>query len=146
MSKDVNTAAEKARWASAVRRTLWGMVILVTASQTALAASTTLVCSTGNPREASPTTIDLNEAQSSVTIHFGSTQCPGCTPDPIPGRTAGPLTAKFAKNAITFAERPDSRSFDYTINRLTGIVGVNETQQGQPYHTDWTCHVGKPQF
>lgn len=146
MFKGINPVTENSRWASVARATLWGTVLLATASQTVLAAPTTLICSTGNPREASPTTIDLNGPQGTVTVHFGSTRCPGCSPDPIPGRTAGPLTAKFAKDTITFAEHPDSRSFDFTINRLTGIVGLNETQQGQTYHTDWTCHVGKAQF
>jgi len=43
---------------------------LLTASQPALAAPTTLICNTGLPLDMGPATVDLDEAQSAVTLHL----------------------------------------------------------------------------
>ena len=110
-----------------------------------IASPVTLICNTGNSREASQTTIDLNESDGLVTIHFGATHTGGF-PDPMPGRSTGPLSANFNQTTITFSEQPDSRQFNYVINRMTGTIDVTEMNGGNPYHYQWTYQVAKAQF
>jgi hypothetical protein len=104
----------------------------------------TLVCSTNYSRAATPATIDLNEAEAVVTVHYYSIDAGGGRI--LPARTSGPLAARFTKNTITFVDRLESRRWDFMINRLTGIIDVIETQEGQKFPFVWTCHVGKAQF
>jgi hypothetical protein len=111
--------------------------------QSALADTTTLICDSHSRAQASPETIDLNEAAGSVTIHHMSLHNPGGNPDPIPGGTDGPFTAKFTTDTITFsAEEPGHGHDTYTINRLTGIVDWVTPA----WSVEFTCQVGKAQF
>jgi len=131
------------------RAKLATLVIAAVTCQSALADTTTLICSNGESSEATSTTIELNEVESVVTIHFGDVHNPGGRPDPLPGGKAGPLAAKFDTNTIVFSWYQDSgTNTTYTINRLTGVVGIDRTYPRQTgiYHGRWTCHLGKPQF
>src|SRR5438552_10898289 len=78
----------------------------------------TLVCDTGSRHAATPTTIDLNEAEGVVTTHGGAMHNPGGSPNILPGTSSAPLKARFTKNTITFAWHAGSRVDDFTINRL----------------------------
>jgi hypothetical protein len=106
----------------------------------------TLVCSTGMSFKASPTTIDLNEAERVVTIHYGAINNAGGSPRILYPKSSGPLKARFTRNTITFVVNEANRHTDYTINRLTGIIDVIVFQAGQQFPFEWTCHVGKAQF
>jgi hypothetical protein len=107
----------------------------------------TLVCSTGKSFAATPTTIDLNEAKGVVTIHYGAIHNPGSQTGLIPEMIRGPLAARFTKNTITFVDHPPgNHGWDFAINRLTGIIEVIETIEGQKFPSEWTCHVGNAQF
>ena len=106
----------------------------------------TLVCSTGMSYEASPTTLELNEAEGLVTIHYGSKHNRGGNPDPIPGTTSGPVRAHFTQNMITFVVNDADRHTNYRINRVTGVIGIVAFQEGRQFPFEWTCHVGNAQF
>ena len=123
---------------------LVAFAMLMASSQVALADTKTLVCTGWSPAEASPTTLDLDEAKSLVTIHIGSMHNPGGSPDPSPGPTQGPYTAQFDQNTITFKRNAGGNAPDitYTINRLTGIVSLDNSTG----HAEWSCHIGKAQF
>ena len=138
---DANT--EKARWAIAARRALLGAAILIMASQTAFADTTTLICDTGLPLDMGPTTIDLNAAQSTVTLHF-----PALKNSSIPARTSGPLRATFSRDEIDFSRTEGNVRHSYIINRLTAIVQDTAVNLGggPGFSESWTCHVGKKQF
>jgi hypothetical protein len=112
------------------------------------AAPTTLICRIGFAAEATPTTIDLNEAKGLVTMHWGDTRNPGGRPDPIPGRTNPALAAKFDQNTIIFSPPGGPYDETITINRLTGGVARDQIDRsdGEHYHSNWTCHVGNTQF
>src|ERR1700733_2044247 len=102
---------------------LVALALLVATCRPALADTTTLVCPSGSPHDASPTTIDLDEAKGLVTIHYGAVHNPGGSPDPIPGKTEGPFTAKFDPKEIVFEVLATGRAdTTYTLNRLTGAL------------------------
>jgi hypothetical protein len=133
-------------------RALLGMAVLVAACQTALADPTSLICDTTEPQYAGPATVDLNEAKSTVTIHF-----PGSKPaPPLPGPpayTVGPSPATFSPTTITFTQ-PSSGggttvSTTYVTNRLTATVeetGVTNDPYRPTFNNTWSCHVGTAQF
>src|SRR5947208_2347250 len=90
-------------------RMLLGLAILVS-SQAAMAQTTTLLCDLKN-READqisqdePTTIELNDANSTVTVHFSALHDisgNGTPPMEFPAETTPPLPAQFGSNTITF--------------------------------------------
>ena len=70
MDKVTVAIAGKARWAIVAQRALLGAAILVMASQTALAAPTTLVCRRNG--SLGPDVFTLNEAKRTVTIAFAA--------------------------------------------------------------------------
>ena len=117
MDKDMNLVAEKARCTITARRAILGAAILVMASQTALADTTTLICDTGLPLDMGPTTIELNAAQSKVTLHL-----PALKNSSIPARTSGPLLARFGRDEINFSRTDGGVRHTYVLNRLTGVV------------------------
>ena len=126
------------------RVVLVALTLLAGSSQVARADTTTLVCT--GWRAATPTTMDLDEAKSLVTIHEGDTQIPGGST--VPGRTLGPFAAKFDEKTITFDTQDDGRNSTYAISRVTGTGSVNGTYadgstMGQ---FDFSCHPGKNQF
>ena len=129
------------RWNSAIRRTLWGIPLFMAVSSAALADTTTLVCDVppsdrvifyGVP------TIDLNEVQGTVTIHYPSWRSSrgGST---FEEKTLGPIPANFGAETITIppVEVPGfSLTKTETINRVTGFFSLNQ----------WTCHAARKQF
>jgi len=126
---------------------LMALALLASSSQAARAEATTLICNldSSNPwKEAEPTTIELNEAQSTVVVHFAAMHG-----DPRYGggsRIAvsyGPLPAKFGTDTITFSVDRTTSSWSegpHTINRLTGNFVEAET------NWKWNCHPAKKQF
>ena len=152
MDKDMGAIAEKARWTIVAQRTLLGAAILVMASQTAVAAPTTLVC-----RGSGSLGLDvftLNEVQRTVTIAFAVAQ--NNDGSVSPARLTGPLSATFTDDSITISH--DHRYYGYSststgiidtyvINRLAATVELtNVYNNGVVGHAEWTCHVGKKQF
>jgi hypothetical protein len=152
MDKDMDTIADKARWTIIARRALLGAAILIAASQTALAAPTTLVCRRNGSLGADVFT--LNEAQRTVTIAFAASQ--NNDGSVSPARSPGPLSATFTDNSITISH--DHRYYGYSstdtgiidtyvINRVAATVELtNVYNNGVVGHAEWTCHVGKKQF
>ena len=141
MDKNVDGVAAKASSVGAVRQILLGTAILVAASQTARAASTTLICDV-LPGSCcvidGPGSIDLNEAGGSITLHSPPMHTSNQS---YPGGVAR-YPAKFDPKTITFVGSETSTSGGVgekiTINRLTGIFVMNEVT--------WTCRAGKRQF
>jgi hypothetical protein len=125
------------------RRALLGMAILATASQTALADPTTLICHMDGTGiiENEPTTIELNAAQSSVVVHFAANHYNVGPGEEHAAWSLGPLPATFGADTISFSDpRPRSILSNFTINRLTGaFVETNANWR-------WTCQPGKKQF
>jgi hypothetical protein len=121
------------------------VAILTAGSQPALADTKTLICETGLPLDMGPTTIDLNEAQHTVTLHL-----PALRNSSIPARTAGPLPATFSPDTINFVwkEAEGYLIHTYVLNRLTAVVQMTavNTSGGPGFSESWTCHVGKAQF
>jgi hypothetical protein len=122
-------------------RMLLGMAILVMASQAAMAKTTTLICNADAAnlwKADEPTTIELNEAQSSVAVHFSAVTS---IVDPIrmPAHASGPRPATFAADTISFSDQ----GFNYTLNRLTG--SLSRLFRGD-VAMRWTCQPGKKQF
>ena len=107
--------------------------------QPAAAGTTTLICRLTQPTqvtEQQPTTIDLDDVQNTVMIHYGPTYTDEGGPHSMPASDLGPLPATFTANAITFS---DHRGGTYTINRLTGIFSNS-------YYFQWACEPGKAKF
>src|SRR5665647_391727 len=115
MDKDMDAIAGKARWAIVARRALLGAAILVMASQTTLAAPTTLVC-----RGSGSLGLDvftLNEVQRTVTIAFAAVR--NNDGSVSPPRSTGPLSATFTDDSITISH--DHRYYGYSSTN-TGII------------------------
>ena len=128
------------------RIALVALALLAASSQIARAETTTLVCTNNDPlaHPLSPNIIELNEAQSSVTITLGAFRLNNG--EAVPASSAVRYTAKFDQKTIA-VETHDTFHRTYTINRLTGMVADDGTYpSGGTFHADWTCHVGKPQF
>src|SRR6185437_10073088 len=119
MNNDMDTVAIKARWAIVAQRALLGAAFLMMAGQTASADTTMLSCDTGLPLDMGPTTVDLNPAQRTVTLHH-----PALKADGHPARTVGPLSATFGSNEIDFAWVELNLRHTYVINRSTAVVQV----------------------
>lgn len=126
-------------------RPLWFPIVLALLATPV--AATTLTCEpkTMEPWliEDSPTTIDIDEASSTVTVHAGAYHC---GPNPMiscnrAARTVGPLRATFSDTEIKFAE--NSNYPPYVINRLNGSVLGPEILIGVGR---WTCQPAKKQF
>jgi hypothetical protein len=125
-----------------IARMLFGMIILVIASQATMAQTTTLVCRWDTSQsflaEDQPSTVELNEAQHSVVIHLSAETMAGTlSGGRIPAHSVGPLPATFTADTISFSDRQSE--LDWTINRLTGVL-VNSA------NWRWTCQAGKRQF
>jgi len=148
----MDAIAGKARWAIVARRALLGAAILVMASQTTLAAPTTLVC-----RGSGSLGLDvftLNEVQRTVTIAFAAVR--NNDGSVSPPRSTGPLSATFTDDSITISH--DHRYYGYSstntgiidtyvINRVAATVELTQVANNNVVgHAEWTCHVGKKQF
>ncbi len=106
------------------------------AVQPAPAAVTTLVCPPYSPAWA-PLEIDLNEANGTATVNWDAWIHGGRT---SPAFSEGTFPASFNSKSVTFEDK--ARHFE--INRLTGTVVINETDDG--FETKWDCQVRKKQF
>jgi len=102
------------------------------------AEATTLICHLNTNLspfvEDQPTTVELNETQSTVIVHIGA----GHHSDPYwssPSSTIGPMQATFTADTISF---PSTAGDSFTIDRLTGAMhGAGG---------DWICQPGKALF
>ena len=116
-------------------------IALLMAATAARADTATVVChvDSGQVVEETPTTVDLNESQNSVTMHFGQTHwdprtgMSGSTPSS--GEDWGPITARFDANTITWGDKSV-----YTLNRVTGVLTESVYQQV------WNCQKAQKQF
>jgi hypothetical protein len=147
MGKDMGAVTGTAGWAGAARRLLLGIAALLVTSTAALADPTTLICDTHESNQAGPFTVDLNEAQSTVSFHSSGLAPSGGYPG-TSGVTRGPFPASFNPNTITFADDSPDAVSTYIINRVAATV--EETDVGKAvsmtWHSVWTCQVGKAQF
>ena len=152
MDKVTVAIAGKARWAIVAQRALLGAAILVMASQTALAAPTTLVCRRNG--SLGPDVFTLNEAKRTVTIAFAANR--NDDGSLLPAILTGPLSATFTDDSITISH--DHRYYGYSstntgiidtyvINRLTATVALTNVYNNIVVgHAEWTCQLGKKQF
>jgi len=124
---------------------LVAFALLSAGSQAAQADTTKLICSLSNSPNAEdgPTTIELNEAQSSVVVHFSGyhvrpesgLQGGGGAP-----RSIGPLSATFSDDTITFSNPQYPQQDQFKINRLTGELTNTIT------NWKWACEKGQKKF
>jgi hypothetical protein len=132
---------------SATRRALFATAILLTTSQMAMAAgSTMLVCRSNNNGSLGPDLFELNEAKSSITIKFSPAR--GNAGTATPARTEGPYHATFTPNTITVSGDDGYGLLrTYIINRIAGTVTVTYVSDNLVRgHAEWTCQVGKAKF
>jgi hypothetical protein len=121
------------------------MAIPVMANQAAIAQTTTLICRLDPPQsqgfvEDEPSTLELNEAQSSVVVHF-SAETVTASGGRLPAYLTGKRPATFAADTIFSVPHYSDANYtmSYTINRLTGSwVSSSGLKR--------TCQVGKRQF
>ena len=91
------------------------------------------------------TTVELNEAQGTATVHFAAFSLQGQISPELPARTVGPMNAKFTEETVTF-DNPDPNSApdgcpdEYVLNRLTGEL------RGKWGEDSEICQVGTKQF
>src|SRR5579863_5437586 len=134
-SEDLNMSS--AKWNGSIAWMYVGLPLLVMASSPALAGATTLICPMDNnymTYEDEPTTIELNEAQSTVVVNFAARHLknPRGVSGGADGRggsnafSTGPLSAKFSADTISFSWNyaGQDQTFSWAINRLTGSFGV----------------------
>jgi hypothetical protein len=147
---------------------------LVAKSQLALAADSTLICNLSAPREVvieeQPTTIELNDTQSTVVVHFsaahmvdpeGATGGADGRGSPNPAATIGPLQANFGANSITFSSSSGGEysvggaiysayAGSYVLNRITGTLvhrRPNESENSElTLWQSWACQAGQKKF
>jgi hypothetical protein len=143
---------DKATDAGKAWRTLLGVAILMAASQAALAAPVTLICT---PVFNVVITIDLNEAAHTVTINnLASYDSATTPPTVIPASSSGPIAAKFDSKMITFAQHfaKFGTYENWTLDRRTGELleyrGVNAPYDRATSRNVFkrTCHVEKTKF
>ena len=125
--------------------TLVVLAMLAASPKIALADTTSLVChmAMDNPNyvEDDSTTIELNEAQSTVTVHFGKAHYSNPYGE-YKAYTIGQLSAKFDTNTISFSAKNGlfGGNSNYVINRLTGSLYDNTT------NWKWKCRAAQKQF
>lgn len=118
----------------------------------AFAAPVLLVCRMNSDMpftEDEPTTMELDEAQGTVTVHFAATARKDMTgiTGGYEGRggdrphVMGPLNAAYSAEAITFVyPNNGGNPMNYSLNRVTGAF-VSEADSLR-----WACQPGKKQF
>jgi hypothetical protein len=131
---------------------LIALAMLAAGSKIALADTTNLICHMNDNKfwvEEGPTTIELNEAQSSVVINYAPYH--GKTPRYTgpSAVTKGPFQATFGAHTITWQEKNGENGYvNYTINRVTGFFVGHLFYDGKDggYTNSYTCHAGQKQF
>ena len=122
--------------------TALGAAALLATSQMAFADTTSLICHLnvgGSVVEDEPTTVELNEAQNTVVVHFGANHYIVGNGDVEAAESVGPLPATFGSDQITF-NLDTAYAGPYTLDRLTGVLMNTDTK----WH--WACQAGKRQF
>ena len=125
------------------RTASFGVFVFLMASTPALADTTTLICHLNGGDtiiEDEPTTIDLNEAQNSVVIHFGANHYNLGRVDVEQAVSVGPFQAIFGPDTITFNNNNNAYTGPYTLSRVTGVLA--NTSIGWR----WTCEAGSKKF
>jgi len=151
---NVDTLAEKPMWVDSTRRALLllGAIVLGAASQNVVADTTTLICQVAVPNviEDGATTIELNEAQSTVVVHFSANHYINMpTSEEHPSRSIGPFPAQFSNDTITFSDpNPNDYFRVFSISRITGAFVMADVQSNLNgiQNWRWTCHAGQKQF
>jgi hypothetical protein len=117
---------------------------LIASPHRACAETTTLICHASSVpwTDDDATTIDLNEPQSSVVIHFpGHHDRDGNIGYPY---SLGPLQASFGTDIISITDPKGNLFQNYTINRLTGKFVAHAPHEDGNWQ--WDCQPGKKQF
>jgi hypothetical protein len=142
------------------RAALVALALLAASSLMARAEKVTLIC---HPKfgnviyEDEPTTIVLNEAESTVVVNFSAAHLKN--PDGITGgvdghgginsqASIGPLPAVFSNDTITFSNSNGRAYVGFgVINRLTGafVFKYNDHDPVTVWQM-WNCEAGKRQF
>jgi hypothetical protein len=120
------------------------IALAASASSARADVTATLICDKLSSVEMAPTTIDLDQVQRTVTVHF-----PPMDNGDIAARTAGPLPANFLSDEIDFVWVEENYlRHTYVLNRTTAVVqdtAVN-LNGGPGFSSSRTCHVGSKQF
>ncbi|HXR94258.1 MAG TPA: hypothetical protein VN718_00155 [Rhizomicrobium sp.] len=111
-----------------------------------MADPVSLICHRTMPHltDSGATTIELDEAQRTVTVHFAGYQMAGIVRFFEP-RALGPVQGTFTPQTITF-QNPDTNTAPsggpdhYTLNRLTGDL------EGEWAQDAMNCQVGAKRF
>jgi hypothetical protein len=105
---------------------------------------TTLICDLHDDLwiESQPTTLDVNEAQGTVTVHTGGVHAPGG--GFAPAHTYDPVPATFTDQEITFRFEDVEKSAPLSvINRITGSLVAFQGGLGT---ARYSCQAGHKQF
>ena len=135
-----------ARWNSATRRALLGVALVLTASRAAIADPARLICDWDGGDaivQDEPTIIELNQAQSSVSVHFSAYTIPALRSH-VAAVSIGPLLALFGNDMVTFRNdglnRHEMTYGAFSLNRITGaFIQIRSNYR-------WTCHSGQEHF
>ena len=135
--------------------TLIALAMLAASSQVVRADTTTLISHMNDNKfwvEEGPTTIQLNEAQSTVVainyskVHGapGSGICCGSTG----GLSYGPFPATFSADTITWQSAESGIESKCAINRLTGIFACQTLLNGRwaDNAANYTCNAAQKRF
>jgi hypothetical protein len=126
--------------------------------QPALAIEKTLICDNGlRPDQVPHITMDLDEANSTVTVNYPATSIyyDSLLKD-TPARSVGPVAAAFDPKSIVFDLRDQEPGFykHFTLDRLTGVL-LDYNSVDAPYDkapaTDkgvwsYNCQLGTAKF
>jgi len=128
------------------------LAMLAATSKIALADTTTLICHMNdNPYwyEEGPSSIELNEAQSTVVVHYAAYHGKRSGYTGPSADTRGPFHATFSADTITWQESNGENGYtNFTINRLTGFFGGKLFYNGKSGGdtNSYTCHAAQKQF
>lgn len=130
---------------------------LLMSSTTTLADPTTLVCNNDTRPDLGPISVDLNQAQGTVTENAPARSVPNGDLPPIdmPAASNGPFPAKFDAKTISFDRKVNDQSYWHiTIDRVTGVLlwyssdfaPWDEATPENRAMFQYSCHVGQTQF
>lgn len=128
------------------------LAMLVAGSKSAWADTTTLICHMNdNPYwyEEGPTSIELNETQSTVVVHYAPYHGKRSGYTGPSAETTGPFQATFSADTITWQEKNGESGYtDFTINRVTGFFGGKLFYDGKSGGdtNSYTCQAARRQF
>ncbi len=120
--------------ASGIAHCFLGIAILAMSCQAVLADTVTLICDNPYHPDNPPFTLELDQAQGTVTQTFSATQY---------------SPAGSSKYAATFDAREIKYTigdFAYAIDRVTGNLTATSNPGNPRVVMNFPCHVGKTQF